>query len=162
MQPAAPVPALPGAAPWVPPAGRGARRGAGPCCAPGAAAAPAAALPAPSSACLLPLQPSSSSSSCPPLLSRSPRPCSRHGGLRAGDRQVETAARPSPRPDCCCRRLLLRGLSVCLSAGAPSLTDSCPCSEYNLPNSLFFRYLQICATVSNFSSTKRPFQLLPN
>lgn len=39
---------------------------------------------------------------------------------------------------------------------------SCPCSEYNLPNSLFFQYLQICATVSNFSSTKRPFQLLPN
>lgn len=67
-----------------------------------------------------------------------------------------------PRP-----RLLLppapRSRPVCLPVRwRPSLTDSCPCSEYNLPNSLFFRYLQICATVSNFSSTKRPFQLLPN
>ena len=35
-------------------------------------------------------------------------------------------------------------------------------SSITCQKSLFFRYLQICATVSNFSSTKRPFQLLPN
>lgn len=116
---------------------------------------------------------SSSSPALAPLLLPTPdrTPPQRRGSAcrrpPGGDRLCPSGARPvpaswSPNPDCCCRRRLAPW-PVCLPVRwRPSLTDSCPCSEYNLPNSLFFRYLQICATVSNFSSTKRPFQLLPN
>lgn len=110
-----------------------------------------------------------------PLLLPSHSPVDRtpQGGLRAPELQVVTSSAPTralrrsptpgPQPQ---PRLLLPPAPTPWPVRAvcwrPSLTDSCPCSEYNLPNSLFFRYLQICATVFNFSSTKRPFQLLPN